>query len=154
MYLNAKNAPLAKSAAAGKVIIHAKPIGFIIAHLALWLYKPMPSTAPMSMCVELTGIPNCVASKMMILAPSSALKPVVGRISASFEPTVAMTSLPKNQSPATKDTPNISITANGTGALGLIPPLLKTSKIAAKGPSALAMSFAPCEKAKLEAVKI
>ena len=115
---------------------------------------PIPKIAPIKICVELTGIPSCVANKITILAPSSALKPVVGRISANFEPTVAMTSLPKNQSPTTSDTPNIIITAKGTGALGLIMPFLKTSKIAANGPSALAMSFAPCEKAKADAVKI
>lgn len=136
------------------MIIQANPIGFIIIQFAFLLYIPIPKIAPMSIWVELTGIPNCVAKSITMLAPSSAENPVVGRMVASFEPTVVITSLPKNQSPTTRATPNIAKAAKGTGEVALIVPFFKTSKIAAKGPIALAISLAPCENAKLEAVNI
>ena len=44
-------------AAAGRVIIHAKPIGFISAQLVSLLTIPMPSTAPTKVCVLDTGSP-------------------------------------------------------------------------------------------------
>ena len=58
-------------------------------------------------------MPIFVASSMTALAASSALKPVVGKISASLLPIVAITSLPKNQSPTTKDIPNVTIAMFG-----------------------------------------
>ena len=99
-------------------------------------------------------MPSLVASKMTVLAASSALKPVVGKISASLLPIVAMTSLPRNQSPTTNEMPNVTIATPGTGAVAFIEPVRNTSKMAAKGPTAFAMSLAPCEKAKDEAVNI
>ncbi len=88
-------------------------------------------------------MPSFVASKMTILADNSAEKPVEGSISASLVPTVFITSFPKNQSPTIKDTPKVNIATNGIGAEDPMTPVFKTSKIAAKGPIALAISFAP-----------
>ena len=136
------------------MIIHARPIGFSIAQFALLLYKPMPKTAPISTCVELIGKPIFVATRITIELASSALNPVEGSIFASLLPTVVITSLPKNQSPTTRETPKVAIAINGIGDSELIELVFSTSKIAANGPMAFAISFAPWLKAKLEAVKI
>ena len=132
----------------------ARMIGLTIFQFAFLFTMPMPKTAPIRICVELTGMPSFVARSMTILEASSALKPVVGKISASFEPMVVMTSLPKNQSPTTSEMPKVTIAMLGIGELSFIEPVFNTSSTAANGPTAFAMSFAPCENAKDEAVKI
>ena len=111
----------------------ARMIGLTIFQFAFLFTMPMPKTAPIRICVELT---------------------VVGKISASFEPIVVMTSLPKNQSPTTSEIPKVTIAMLGMGELSFIEPVFSTSSTAANGPTAFAISFAPCENAKDEAVKI
>ena len=133
----------AEPPAIGSVITHASTIGLTIFQLASRFRIPMPSTAPMRMCVDDTGIPSFVASRITVLAASSALKPVVGRISASLLPMVAITYLPKNQSQTTNEMPKVTIAMPGTGAVAFIEPVFSTSRIAAKGPTAFAMSLAP-----------
>src|SRR5699024_7287450 len=85
-------------------------------------------------------------------AASSAAKPEAGWISVRFVPTVAMTLRPMNHSPATRAMPQVSIAAKGTVASPRMLSVRSTSRTAAKGPTALAMSLEPWLKAKAEAV--
>ena len=88
MALNIKKNIADEIAATGNVTIQASAIGFINFQFAFLFNNPIPKTAPIKICVEETGIPIFVASKMTALAPNSAEKPVIGEISASLVPTV------------------------------------------------------------------
>lgn len=128
---------------AGRVIIHASTIGFIKFQLVCLFTIPMPKTAPIRICVELTGSPNMDAVITTLAADSSALNPEAGCILVKLVPTVAITSLPINQSPATKAIANVTITMEGTGAWAFIRSVEIVSIIAAKGPTAFAISLDP-----------
>ena len=108
--------------------------------------------APMRMWVEDTGSPLTEAAMTIPAAASSAAKPEAGWISVRFVPTVAMTLRPMNHSPATRAMPQVSIAAKGTVASPWMLSVRSTSRTAAKGPTALAMSLEPWLKAKAEAV--
>ena len=76
------------TAAAGRVMTHAKAIGFIRFQLAALLTMPTPSTAPMRMWVEETGRPKIDEPITTAAAASSAAKPEEGCIWVRPEPTV------------------------------------------------------------------
>ena len=75
-------------AAAGRVITHAKPIGFINAQLVSLLTIPIPNTAPTKVCVLDTGKPIVDAPMTTAAAASSAENPEAGCILAKLVPTV------------------------------------------------------------------
>lgn len=141
------------TAATGIVMIHASTIGFIKDQFAALFTSPIPKTAPIKICVELTGIPKTVASITILAADNSAEKPLAGCIFVKFVPTVWMTSLPMNQSPATSAIPNVIITIGGIAASPFTAPVANVSIIAANGPTAFEISLLPCEKANPHAVK-
>ena len=85
---NTQKQPTDNIAAAGKVITHAKPIGFIIFQLALRFTMPMPKIAPTKICVLDTGKPSAEAAITTEAADSSAVKPDDGCNSAKSLPTV------------------------------------------------------------------
>ncbi|CWP24043.1 Uncharacterised protein [Neisseria meningitidis] len=132
---------------------HAKPMGFISFQLALRLTRPMPSTAPTKICVLDTGSPISDAPITTDAADSSAVKPEAGCISAKLVPTVLITSLPTNHKPTISAIPKVSIAIGGTTFCAATLLVRKTSIIAANGPMALAISFAPWLNAKPQAVK-
>ena len=103
----------------------------------------MPSTAPTNTCVLETGNPIIDAPITTVAADSSAEKPEAGCISARLVPTVWITSLPINHKPTINATPKVIITGAGTAASLAIVLVRITSIIAAKGPTALAISLAP-----------
>ncbi|CNL76412.1 Uncharacterised protein [Mycobacterium tuberculosis] len=114
---------------------------------------PTPRTAPIRMCVLETGRPRTVAPMTTPAADNSAANPDAGCIVVRLCPTVAITRRPMNHNPAHNATPNVTMAAAGTAALPSMAPVRSTSRIAANGPMALAMSLLPWLKAKPEAVK-
>lgn len=139
-------------AAAGRMMTHAKAIGFIRSQFAVRLTMPTPSTAPMRMWVEDTGSASTDAAMTTPAAASSAVNPDAGCISVSPVPTVLITLRPMNHRPQTRPMPQASIRAPGTAASALISSVRSTSTMAAKGPTALAMSFEPWLNANADAV--
>ena len=134
------------------MITQASAIGFIRFQFVARLTMPTPSTAPIRMWVLDTGRPSTLAPMTTAAADSSAEKPDAGCISVRLVPTVAMTLRPMNHNPATRATPKASIAAGGTAASLSTSPLRSTSRIAANGPMALAMSLLPWLNAKPDAV--
>ena len=104
------------------------------------------------MCVEETGRPSTEASSTIVAAASSAAKPEEGCIAVSPVPTVWITLRPTNHSPGDEGDAEGDQDGGGTAASCPISPVRSTSRTAAKGPTALAMSLAPWLKAKAQAV--
>lgn len=75
-------------AAAGNVMTHANPMGFINAQLVSLLTIPMPNTAPTNVWVLDTGNPMVDAPITTAAAANSAEKPEAGCIFAKLVPTV------------------------------------------------------------------
>ena len=116
--------------------------------------KPTPNTDPTNVCVVEIGSPNLEAMTMVVAAPNSAEKPLVGVNSVIFLPMVSMTRQPHVDNPTTIPMPPNPRIHNGTGTVIRTFPDFMTEIMAAIGPIAFATSLAPCANATKQALNI
>ena len=84
------------AAEAGRVMTHEKTISRSIPKLIAEspLARPTPKMEPTRQCVVEIGRPHLEATRIMVTAPNSAQKPLVGVSCVSFFPTVSMSPPP------------------------------------------------------------
>lgn len=107
------------------------------------LKKPTPNTAPIAMCVELTGKPRADAMMTVIAVAKAIEKARIGFIRVICWPTVLINFGPNRSKPKLMPKAPINITHVGIKTDVLILSYWTACKIAATGPIAFATSFAP-----------
>ncbi len=108
----------------------------------------------MAIWVELTGSPSCEATMTVTAAAIAIENARIWSRSVISPPTVRISFGPYNAKPSAIPIAPIKSTHSGMPAVSETPPFKTVSAIAAKGPMALATSFAPCAKLSKAAAKI